>query len=98
MIRRDDFVFTIGYQGDTAIVDARAKRQYSGLSATDLVAKGMFKQAFCAALYDADEAGMRLVLDEYGKSEGIEYSSAEELKRVFGVDGVRDDISKTKAL
>ena len=98
MIRRDDFVFTVGYQGDTAIVDARAKRQYRGQSAAELVANGLFKQAFCAALFDGDEEGMKMVLEEYGKSEGREYSNADELKRVFGVDGVRDDISRTKAL
>jgi len=46
-MKREDFLFTIGYQGDTALVDGSAKRQYGGLSTRELAAKGLLKPAMC---------------------------------------------------
>ena len=40
MLSRGDFVFTIGYDGASAIVDGRAKRQYGKLSTMELAEEG----------------------------------------------------------
>ena len=98
MISRDDFIFTVGYQGDTAIVDASAKKRNKGLTASELASKGLFKQAFSAALFDGDKEGMQKILEDYNRIAGTEYEDLADLKRLFGVDGVREDISRTKAL
>ena len=31
-MKREDFVFTIGYQGDTALIDGRARKDFSKLT------------------------------------------------------------------
>ena len=98
MISRDDFIFTVGYQGDTAIVDARAKKRHKGLATAGLLEAGLYKQAFCAALFDKDDQAIQQVLEAYNRHSDAAYTGPEELKRVFGVDGLREDIHKTKAL
>lgn len=52
MISRGDFVFTIGYEGNTAVVDGAMKRRHGSLSAAELAGLGLYKQALCAAVYD----------------------------------------------
>ena len=52
MISRGDFVFTIGYEGNTAVVDGAMKKRYGSLSAEQLAEKGLYKQALCAVIYD----------------------------------------------
>ena len=58
---RKEFTFTIGFQGDTAIVDKRAMRQYGRLSTMDLAEKGLYRAAFCSALF----SGNKQELDEF---------------------------------
>ena len=50
-MKRDEFVFVLGYQGDKAIVDGHAKKLFKGASTGELIEKGLFKAAFCSALY-----------------------------------------------
>jgi hypothetical protein len=57
VISRADFVFTIGYEGNTAVVDGTMKRRYGSLSTAELASLGLYKQALCAAVYDAAAAG-----------------------------------------
>jgi hypothetical protein len=98
MMRREDFMFTIGYDGDTAIVDGKARRRYGKLSTSELVEAGLFKPAFCAALFSGDESEMKAVIEAYNRGEKTTYSSEDDLKRLFGVYAVREDITKVKAL
>lgn len=86
MIAREDFVFTIGYDGSTAVVDGRAKRQYAGLSTMELAEAGLYRAAFSSALYSKDAAEMKEFISFFNSKAGTNYSRAEELKRLFGVD------------
>ena len=93
MISREDFLFTIGYDGSTAIVDGRAKRQYGGLSTMELAEKGLYRAAFSSALWAAeaaegakDEGQMAAFIAFFNAKAGTSYSRAEELKRLFGVE------------
>jgi len=52
LISRGDFVFTIGYEGNTAVVDGAMKKRYGSLSAEQLAEKGLYKQALCAVVYE----------------------------------------------
>ena len=92
---RADFIFTIGYDGDTAVVDGRAKRKYAGYSAEQLAGEGLFKSALCLALYDGNEEAMENVLAVYNDSADQTVGSVEQLKQTFGVYEVPDGIVKT---
>ena len=97
-MKESDFIFTIGYQGDTAIVDGRAQRRYSSYSFDRLLEEGMFKPAFCKALYAEDEEGMKKVLEAYNRLSGSGYPSILSLKRLFGVFGVPEIAGKVSTI
>ena len=88
-------MFTIGFEADTAIVDAKAKRKYGKLSTQELAQEGQYKAALCSALYSNDEREMNELLSYLSENTTLPADSAESLKRLFGVFGVREDIKKT---
>jgi hypothetical protein len=92
-MKREEFVFTIGYQGDTAIVDGYAMKKYKKYTTQQLLDEGFFKEAFCSALYKEDEDELTLVLEKYNQKSERKYSSIEELKRLFGVFNVPSDVT-----
>ena len=94
MISRENFIFTIGYDGNTAIVDEISKRKYSRLSTEELTEKGLFKAALSSALYEGDSQGLGRVLESYNQSADRRLESVEHLKRTFGVFEVPEGISK----
>lgn len=95
-MKREDFIFTIGYDGSTAIVDGKARRKYGRLTTEGLLAEGLYKAAFCSALYDEDEDAISAVMAAYNENKGAHYRSAEELKRLFGVNEVPEVGARTK--
>lgn len=97
-MKREDFIFTIGYSGDTALVDGRAKKEYSRLTVDELIEKGLWRAAFCAALFDGDLELMDRVVREYSSRSGAHLESVEDMKRMLGVFEVPRDILKTKVL
>jgi len=97
-MRREDFIFTIGYDGDTAIIDGKAKRRYGKLTTAQLAEAGLFKPAFCSALFAGNEHEMQLVLEAYNKGEETPYAKVADLKRLFGVFDVPETITKVKVL
>ena len=52
MISRQDFTFTIGYEGNVAVVDGTLKKRYGSLTAEQLAEKQLYKQAICCAVYE----------------------------------------------
>ncbi len=100
MLSREDFVFTIGYDGAAAIVDAKAKKQYGKLGTIALAEAGLFRAAFASALYALNSSGsdadLRAFLDYYNSKAGTAYTTAEELKRLFGV--VEENANRAVAL
>jgi hypothetical protein len=101
-MKRDEFVFVLGYQGDTAIIDGHAKKLFKGASTGELLEKGLFKAAFCSALYAGTAEEKAQVLEAYNKASsdesGIRFSSFEDISRVVGVFEVPEDIVKTAIL
>ena len=93
-MKENDFVFTIGYQGDTAIVDGKAQKRFRSQSVEELIESGMYKAAFCKALYHEDTALQEKVLKAYNEKSGADYTSVEDLKRLFGVFGIPGEVSK----
>jgi hypothetical protein len=103
-MKRQEFVFAIGFQGDTAIVDKRAMRQYARLSTMELAEKGLFRAAFCSAVYSSDEDEMRAFIEYFGDrtthggTETVRMDSVDKLKRLFGVYTVPDEIKRVVSL
>jgi hypothetical protein len=99
LISRSDFIFTIGYEGNVAVVDGAMKKRYGSLSTEQLAEKQLFKQAICSAVYEestgkpAGEALQR-VLEIYNLNTDRKIAGAEALKRTFGVQEVPEGIAK----
>jgi hypothetical protein len=84
MLSREDFIFTIGYDGPAAVVDGQAKRHYSKLSTKELAEKGMFRAACSSAIWSKDPKELEIVAEIYSKTTGSDAPSA-SLQRLFGV-------------
>ncbi|RKX89428.1 MAG: hypothetical protein DRP59_11095 [Spirochaetes bacterium] len=95
---REDFVFSVGYQGIAAIVDKSAKNKYGKLSTTELAEKGLFRAALCSALYAGSEEETRSVTEIYNSRNKADVKSPEDMKRLLGVFGVPDNITKIIAI
>ncbi|MCX7039007.1 MAG: hypothetical protein NT005_07740 [Spirochaetes bacterium] len=91
---RDDYVFCIGFEGSTAIVDGRLARAHAGWTAVRLAEAGLFKPALAAALYDGSPVDLDAVLALYNARAGSTARSIDELKRTFGTSGVPDGVKK----
>ena len=98
VISREDFIFTIGFSGNTGIVDARQKRQYSRMSTAELAVKKAFRAALCSAVYADSREEMESVLDAYNEDNAHPVDSVDHLQRLFGVFEVPDTIGRIKAL
>ncbi len=95
-MKEQDFISTIGYSGTTAIVDKKVRREAG--SVQTLLGKGLFKAAFSKALYNENLKEQKFVLARYNELSHGNYSSPEEIKKLFGVFVVPQGISKVKGL
>ncbi|GAB1481729.1 hypothetical protein MASR2M78_05440 [Treponema sp.] len=96
MISREDFIFTIGYDGSTAIVDGQAKRRYSSLSTQELAERGMFRAAYSSALRSGKNEEIDLVVSAYNACAHTNLTRESPLGRLFGVFNI--DSKKAKVL
>ena len=84
MLSREDFVFTIGYDGPAAVVDKQAKRKYGKLPTQELVEKGLFRAAYSSAVYSGKQEELEFVARAFkglgkGDSPGADNSAANAL-------------------
>jgi hypothetical protein len=106
LISRRDFVFTIGYEGNMAVVDGAMKKRYGTLSPEQLAEKQMYKQAVCFAVYEEySDSGsgkggrdLQRVLEIYNRNAEKKIGSVEELKRTFGVFEVPEGVAKVTVI
>ena len=84
MLSREEFIFTIGYDGPMAVVDGQAKKLYSKLSTRELAEKGLFRAAYSSALWSKDPKEPEMVAEIYNKTAGSSVPEA-SLPRLFGV-------------
>ena len=101
MLPREDFVFTIGYNGPIAVIDRQSKKKYGKLSTKELAEKGLFRAAYSSALYSGNEEERRFVAEYYQKLGGSSNASVSEtelsaMDRLFGVFLV--DVKRTMVL
>jgi len=99
MLPREDFIFTIGYDGPTAVIDKQAKRKYGKLSTRELAEKGLFRPAYSSAVFSGDKEEMIFVEETYkrlGVETGLSENDLSAMDRLFGVSLV--DVNKYIAL
>lgn len=91
-MKRDEYVFAIGFDGNHAIVDKRSRSRYRQLSIQELAEKGLFQVAYRSAVFDQDRRGSELVLEKFNSISPVKYDEIEDLSRVFGVQPPSDSI------
>ena len=96
MLSREEFIFTIGYDGPAAVVDSQAKKRYSSLSSRELAEKGLFRAAYSSAIWSKDPKQLESVIEIYNKISGASISTDSSLDRLFGVFPV--DVKRSIAL
>ncbi|HUZ18105.1 MAG TPA: hypothetical protein VMV68_06940 [Spirochaetia bacterium] len=97
-MKREDFIFTIGYTGETAIVDGAAKARFGRMTTRELAEAGLLKPALCSALYSKDASQVEEVLAIYKQKGGPATMSVDQLKRTLGVFDLPDNIVRIKLL
>lgn len=97
-MKRDDFVFTIGYQGGIAIVDGQSKKKYGKLSLEELLNEKLFKAAFRYALFSENREEIEAVTAAYRGESGNTEVTTETLKRLFGVFSAPEEETKVKVI
>ena len=90
MLSREEFVFTIGYDGPSAVVDNHSKKKYGKLSTQQLLEKGLFRAAYSSAVYSKDPKELVFVAEAYNKlvsqnPEGLPKAELSTMDRLFGV-------------
>lgn len=93
-----DFMFTVGYNGNEAIVNKDTEQAGQNLSATELIDKGYFKPALCDALKNDDKESIKYLIEAYNRISGSNYHSEMQIMRLFGVFAEPEEISKVRRL
>jgi hypothetical protein len=84
VLSREDFIFTIGYDGPVAVVDKQAKKKFGKLSTKELAEKGLFRPAYSAALYSGNKEEIELVAEAYNRL-SVNSADISTMERLFGV-------------
>ncbi len=84
-MKREDFMFTVGFDGAAAVVDGEMRRRYGRATVADLLAAGHYRPAACAAVWDDDEAAVQQVIEAFNRASGGALRTREDLVRLFGV-------------
>ena len=85
MLTREEFIFTIGYDGPAAVVDGQARRRYGGLSTAELAGKGLFRAAYSSAIWSKDPKEIETLVEIYNRISGSSLTPDSPLDRLFGV-------------
>ncbi|HVO37600.1 MAG TPA: hypothetical protein VMV03_01100 [Spirochaetia bacterium] len=93
-MRRGEYVFCIGFEGSTAIVDGRLQRRYGSHSTRQLAEAGLFKQALCSAVWNGKPEELEEVLGIYNQKTAAPVRTVDELTRIYGVSGVPEGVKK----
>ncbi len=95
---RNAFVFCIGYNGGTAIVDRKLEAKYGRLGTRELFAAGMFKTAVASAIFAKSDEDLEWIRQEYSRLVGKDLRTVDALKRTVGVGEVYPAIQRTTFL
>jgi len=93
-VTRDEFVFTIGFQGDAAIVDSKALKRCRKLSTMELAGEGLYRAAFCSAIFSGSPDEMSQFISFFAEKTGMTDLTQERVQRLFGVYTVPDQVKR----
>ena len=93
-MRREEYVFCIGFEGSTAIVDGKLQRRYRSHDTRQLAEEGLFKQALCSAVWGGKPEELEEVLAIFNRKTTAPVKTVEELTRIYGVSGVPEGVKK----
>jgi len=85
MLSREEFIFTIGYDGPAAVVDGHAKKRYGSLSTRELAEKGLFRAAYSSAIWSKAPKDLETVVEVYNRVSNSSLTVDSPLERLFGV-------------
>jgi hypothetical protein len=85
MLSREEFIFTIGYDGPAAVIDGQAKKRYGSLSTKQLAEKGLFRAAYSSAIWSKDPKDLEALIETYNRISGSSLTPTSPLDRLFGV-------------
>jgi hypothetical protein len=94
MLNKEDFMFTVGFQGNSAIVDSRQKRKYARLTVPELLEKGLFKPAICSAIAAGNDGDLDKIFIYYNERAWVKLKTRDELLKVFGISKIPEEIEK----
>ena len=97
-MKREDYVFAIGFDGNKAIVDKRSRSRYGKMDAGALADNGLFKAAYRRTVFDQDEKAAEYVLMKFNEISPVKYKRSADLAKVFGVQAPSDDITGVRAV
>ncbi|MCG8453245.1 MAG: hypothetical protein MI717_08700 [Spirochaetales bacterium] len=97
-MKRDDYVFSIGFDGSTAIVDKRSRSRHKGKNAQQLADDGQFKAAYRMTVFDHDVKAADDVLAAFNAVSPVKYAQSSDLAKVFGVQPPSDGITSSRAV
>ena len=86
-MQRDDFIFTIGYEGSTAIVDKALRTKYGRFTSIQLYEKGLLKPAVASAIYEknsGNDSDLVQLLERLRADLGEEMDE-QKLRRIYGI-------------
>jgi hypothetical protein len=95
---RNAFVFCVGYNGGTAIVDRKLEAQYGRLGTRELFAEGLYKPAVASAIFAKNTKDLEWIRQEYSRITEKDLRDVEALKRTVGVGEVYATIQRTSYL
>ena len=98
IMKREEFLFVVGYDGNTALVDGASAGKYRNLSTLELAGKGLYRPAFCSALYSGDEIEQQQLLAWFREHSPLKCESIGQLAQLFGVSVVPDETVRIRKL
>lgn len=88
IMKKSDFIWTVGYSGNVAVINKRARASFGRHNAVELLEKGLLRPAFCTALWqfevEKDEATMKSFLEGLSTKTGSPLQ-LDDAKRMMGV-------------
>lgn len=91
--KRSDFIFCVGYEGETALVDGSMAKTHAAYTTMQLAEAGLYRAACASAILSDDKTEIDAFVAYYNKIAGLSISTKEELTKLFGVS-VSDFIGK----
>ncbi len=97
-MKKIEFISTIGYQGNAALVSTKLIKMYKGLTLEQLVEKGYYRAAVASVLFDKASDKEQYLVDVYNKHSSVAVRNFAHLQRVYGVPEPPEKIGKIQKI